>query len=83
MERILPLRKVGSSNPGRVKPTRDTWGLALLRQDKDCLAQYQDDVIEWDIESWCRLPDLPMWQHYKVVSQGGIRPAMTIYVARA
>ena len=26
---------------------------ALLGEDKDWLAQYQDNVTEWDIRSWC------------------------------
>ena len=43
-------------NPGPVKPViyklRD---FALLGQiGKDWFAQYQDNVAEWDIESWCQ-----------------------------
>ena len=30
------------------------------------LAQSQDNVMEWDIRSWCQWPDFPVGQHYKI-----------------
>ena len=30
-------------------------------------AQCQDNVIAWDIRSWCRWPGFPVEQHYKVI----------------
>ena len=33
---------------------------ALLEKGKDWLAQHQDNVIEWDIGSWCWRPGLPV-----------------------
>ena len=45
------------------------------------LAQYQNNVTEWDIGSRCSWPDFPVGQHNKVVvcalSQVGARPDMT------
>ena len=58
-KRGLPVRKVGSSNPSPVKPKTyqiDTYRYlarlsALLRWDKDLLAQCHDNGTVWDIES--------------------------------
>ena len=53
--------KVGSSNPSRVKRVTceiDTyrylaWLSALIAYVKDWLAEYQDNVIVWDMGSCC------------------------------
>ena len=80
------------SNPGRVKEMTKkidtccflTGCLALLDQGKDCLAQYQDNVMEGDIRSWCRWSGLPVGQHYKVTMRVHCHmsvPEMTLEVA--
>ena len=59
----------GSLVPGRVKLMTykiDTfcflaWHSALRGYDKDWLALCQDNVTEWDNESWCQCPDFPVW----------------------
>ena len=40
-------------------------GYAILRQGKDWLAQYQDNITEWQMGSWCREHGLPGGKHYK------------------
>ena len=74
VERKLPMLKVGSSNPDRVKPMAYkvytcrylTWCSALLGQGKDWLVQYQDNVTKCEINSWCQQLTLPVGQHNKV-----------------
>ena len=71
---MLPVLMVMSSNPSRVKPMTykiDTcyylaWYLALIVWDKDWLAQYQDNMTDWDIGSWCQPVDLTVGQHNKI-----------------
>ena len=63
------------SNPGRVQTNGlriDTCHFlarhsALRGYGKDCLAQCQDNVIEWDIRSWYWWPGLPVGHHTNVV----------------
>ena len=33
---------------------------------KDSLTQFQDNLIAWDIESWCRWAGVLVGQHYEV-----------------
>ena len=40
--------------------------LVRLEWGKDWLAQFQDNVAEWDIGSWWQRPDLPIGQYYKI-----------------
>ena len=59
----------------------------LLAYGKDWLPQLQDNVIEWDIMSWCWLPGLPVEQHYEVTMSARCRQVggpsdMTVDVAR-
>ena len=44
-----------------------TWCLALLGYGKDWLAQYHDNVTEWEIASWCWQPGVTVGQHYEVI----------------
>ena len=75
VQRRLPVLKVGSSNPSRVKPVTykiDTchylaWRLVLIGYDNDWLVQYKDNVTEWDTGLLCWLTGLSVEQHYKVV----------------
>ena len=42
------------------------WYSPLLGYGRDWLAQYHDNVTEWEIGSWCRrLDPLVVSQHYK------------------
>ena len=55
------VREIVDLNPGRVKPMAyqiDTFHFlarcsALLGEGNDWLTQYQDNVTEWGIGSWC------------------------------
>ena len=70
----LPVRKVGSSNPSRIKLmiyridncNYLAWCSVLIGSDQNCLVQHQDNVTVWDIMSWCRRYGRPVGQHYKV-----------------
>ena len=60
----------------------DTWRFlakcaTLLGQGKDQLTQCQDNVTEQGIGLWCWWPDFPA-----LMSQVGVRPDMTLDVAR-
>ena len=64
-----PNLNLADSNPGRVKPITLKLilvALALLRYGKNGLAQYQDNVTEWDGRSWYWWLGVPVRQHYKV-----------------
>ena len=65
--------KIGSLVPSRVKPM-------------DWLAQWKDNITEWDIRSWCWQPGLPVGQHYKVTMilhcHKSVPVLMTLDVAR-
>ena len=41
--------------------------LGLIGKGKDCLAQCQDNVTEWDIGSYVLASDFPMRQHYRII----------------
>ena len=59
VERRPPVREIGSSIPGRVKPMTYqiktcrfiAWRLTLIEYGKDWLVRSQDNVTERDIES--------------------------------
>ena len=61
VENRLPMWIIRSFNLSQVKPMTykiDTchflaWCLVLIGWGKDWLAQYQKNVTEWDIRSWC------------------------------
>ena len=44
------------------------WCLALLGYGKDWLAQWQDNVTEKDIRSWCQESGLAVEHHYTVAT---------------
>ena len=47
------------------------------------MAQYQNNVAEWEIDSMCQQSSLPVGQHCEcTLSQVGLRPDMTLDVAR-
>ena len=87
----LPIQKVGSLNPSRVKPMTyqietchyRAWCFALIGFDKDWFAQYQDNVTA---SGACQWFSFPVGQHYKgyhecTLSQVSIHPDMTLDVA--
>ena len=42
------------------------WYPALLGEGNDWLLEYEDDMTEWEIESWCQQAGVPVGQHYQV-----------------
>ena len=75
MTRSIRMREVMGSYPNQVKPLTykiDLWRANLIPGVIIILSwywfsQYQDNMTEWNIESWCWQPGLPGGQHYKSI----------------
>ena len=87
VEHRLPVRKVGNSNPNRVKPMSfkidscrfRPWPSALIGEDKDWLAQ--DNVTEWDMGSHGAGSLVSQSINECALSQVSTNPDMTLDVA--
>ena len=54
------------------------WFSALIGYDKDWLAQFRDNVTEWDIGLQCRWPGFPVGEHYKVAMSANCHKALPV-----